>query len=74
MPVTKAVTHSILWRWELNTKCGVVLAKKMEEARAASKNVDHRKQWYFRWLLGSMTSPNDFHFSASTLELLDAKN
>jgi hypothetical protein len=48
MPVTKAVTPSILWSWELNTKYGVVLATKMEEAWAASKNVDHRKQWDFR--------------------------
>ena len=74
IPVPKALAPSILCSWELNTKCGVVLATKLEEAWAASKNVDHRKQWYFRWLLGSMGSPNDFHFSASTLEPQDAKN
>jgi hypothetical protein len=71
IPVTRAVTPSILCIWELNTKCGVVLATSMEEAWVASKNVDHRKQWDFRWLLGSMGSPNDFHFSASTLEPKD---
>ena len=31
---------SILCSWELNTKYGVVLATKLEEAWAASKNVD----------------------------------